>query len=159
VKTPSVVAALIPALAIALLLGACSSREERKVEYFNRAQAAFNAGDFAKASVDTKNALQIDETYVDARFLWAQLYEKQQNWQQMIGNLRIVLEYDKNHLEARLKYGTILMAAQLLEDAMAEADAAIAIKPDSAEALALKGAVFYKQGLNAQAIATAQWPC
>ena len=48
-------------LLISLFLSACTSRDERKVEYLNRAKNYFAEQNFEKARIDVRNALQIDE--------------------------------------------------------------------------------------------------
>ena len=123
---------LISLLLLSSISG-CSSRDERKVEYLSRAQAHFEAQNFEKARIDVRNALQIDENYAEARYLFAQLFEREQNWPQMLGNLNLVLELDPNHVPAKLKYGTLMLAARSFDKASEQAELALAIEPDNAE--------------------------
>ncbi|MEM7096920.1 MAG: tetratricopeptide repeat protein [Pseudomonadota bacterium] len=147
---------LVLTFILAITLTACAGSDERKREYFERAQAHFETNNLEKARVDVRNALQIDTTYVDARFLFAQIHEQEQNWEQMVANLQIVLEYDENHAQARLKLGSVMLASQAYEQALEQADKVLSAKPDEAEAFALKGAVRLRQGLRTEAIQAAQ---
>ena len=143
-------------LLISLFLSACTSRDERKVEYLNRAKNYFAEQNFEKARIDVRNALQIDENFAEARYLYAQLLEQEQNWAQMVGNLQLVLELDENHLPARVKYGTLLLAGRQFERANVQADKAIEQDSTHAEAYALKAAIQFQQGNNESAISWAQ---
>ena len=143
-------------LVLTLALSACGNRENRKVEYLERAKAFFVEQNFEKARVDVRNAIQIDENYVDARFLSAQLYEVEQNWQQMAANLRLVLDIEPTHNAARLKYGTLLMASRAYDQALEHAELALEQNSDFAEAWALKAAIEFQQGNNNLAIAYCQ---
>ena len=91
-------------LVVAALGCGCGNREERKLEYFNRAQDHFSAKNYAKARIDVRNALQIDEDYVEARYLYAEIYEIEKDWPQVVANLRAVLDADENHINARVKF-------------------------------------------------------
>jgi len=143
-------------LVTSLTLVACTSREERKVEYLNRAQSYFAEENFEKARIDVRNALQIDENYVEARYLYAQVLEQEQNWRQMLANLRLVLELDETHLPARIKHGTIMLVSRQFETATQEADRVLKYNPEYAEAYSLKAAVQFQQGNSNSAIELAQ---
>jgi len=145
----------IAALVI-LTLNACSSREERKVEYLNRAKSLFEQQNFEKARIDVRNALQIDESFAEARYLYALILEQEQNWRQMAGNLQLAIESDENHLPARVKYGTLMLAGRVFDKASEQADAVIERDPSFAEAHALRAAIKFRQGDNTGAIASAQ---
>ncbi len=146
----------LAAVLASLVLGACSSREERKVEYLNRAKTFFAEQNFEKARIDIRNALQIDENYAEARYLFAQVLEQEQNWRQMVGNLRLAIEIDETLLPARIKYGTVLLVGRQFEKANLEADAVLQQDPEYSEAYALKAAIAFQQGQNNEAIEFAQ---
>ena len=141
---------------LAVTLTACTSGEERKAQYLERAETHFASGNLEKATVDVRNALQIDEEYIDARFLFARIHELDQNWEQMVANLRFILDRDPNHHVARLKLGAVMLAARAHDRAMEAADETLALDPENAEAYALKGAVHFRQGENDLAIAAAE---
>ena len=154
-KTNTVIAHLASTTILVLTLWGCGGAEERKVEYLQRAQTHFDAGNIEKSKIDTRNALQIDNTYVDARFLYAQIFEREQNWEQMVGNLQIVLEYQPQHSPARIKLATLLLANSAFEPALTEAQQILASEPNNADAHALVGAVNFRQGNNVEAVAAA----
>lgn len=123
------------------VLVACGGGEERQSKYLDRAQEYFDDGNYEKARVDLKNVLQINANNIDARFLMAQLEEKEENWRGTFGNLNAVLELDENHLEATTKMGTLLLASGEIDEAAEKADKAMELAPDSANSIALMASV------------------
>ena len=136
---------------ISLLMG-CAGGEERKLKYFERAQAFYDEGNYEKATVEVKNALQIDEDFAEGRYLHALLHEKDQNWQQMFANLNLAIQLDPNLVPARIKFGQMLYANRLYENAIEQADEVLVIEPENADAHVILGSVFYQQGRVDEAI-------
>jgi|GEM_PF-1060990 len=139
-----------------LLLAGCAGSEERAEQYLERAQQNYDAGDYVKARVDLRNVLQINDKHVEARYLFALLYERDQNWQQMFANLQMVVELAPGHVLARLKLGALLMGSGAFEAAMKQADDVLALEPENTEGHALKAAIYFRSGDANLAIASAQ---
>ncbi|MEM1144608.1 MAG: tetratricopeptide repeat protein [Pseudomonadota bacterium] len=139
-------------LSLGLALVGCSSSEERQARYFTRAQALMEEGDYAKAKLEVRNVLQINESHVQARYLWALLQEREQNYRQMFANLQLAVDLDPTYVEARIKFGQLLYRAQLYDEAAEEALAVLELEPDNADALTLRGSVHYRQSDNAKAV-------
>lgn len=150
--------ALILAMAIATstLLGGCSGSEERQVKYLERAQQSFDKEDFDKARIEVKNVLQINANNAEARFLLAQLDERDRNWPQMYGNLNAALETDPNLAKARIKLAQVLIASGQLDKASEEIDKVLKAHPDNADALATRAIVFTREKKMDEAMAQAQ---
>src|SRR5258708_12795000 len=62
-------------IAAALLLGACTTPEKAKAQYVARGQALLKDKKFQEASLEFRNALQIDEKLADAHWGLANAYE------------------------------------------------------------------------------------
>lgn len=139
-------------VACVALLVACSSGEHRQAQYLERARGLFAAGNFEKAMVETKNVLQINSNNVEGRYLLAQLYEREQNWQQMFANLRLVVDLDGKHIPARIRLGQTYYANAMYPEALAQADAVLALDATNADAHTLRGSVFFREGKPAEAI-------
>ncbi|MCP5191399.1 MAG: tetratricopeptide repeat protein, partial [Pseudomonadales bacterium] len=145
----------LSALLLTGLLAGCSSGEERQAKYYARAQALFAEGDYDKAKLEVRNVLQINAEHPQARYLWAQLAEREQNWREMFGNLQMAVDLDPNYIDARIKLGQLYYRSQAYDQALAQADAVLALDANSADGHTLRGSVFYRKGDNATAIAEA----
>ena len=91
------------AILFALVLAGCSGGEGRQARYFDAAQKHFDNQRYDKALIEVKNVLQINSNHVAGRYLLAQLYEQDKNWQQMFANLNLVVDLEPSHIAARTK--------------------------------------------------------
>jgi tetratricopeptide (TPR) repeat protein len=137
-------------------LAACGSAQDRAAKYLARAKTSYAAEDYVKAEIDLKNTLQIDPDNVEARYLYAQIEEKEQNWPQMFGHLIAVVQLDPNHIEARLKLGSVYLVANALDEASGQAESVLTLDPENAGGHVLRAGVLERQGDDAAAIAEVQ---
>ncbi len=142
---------LVLALTAAGLV-ACSSPEEKVASFYQKGKNYLEQGDNAKARLEFQNALQINPNMVPAIYGLAEIAERASDWQRAFGLLSKVVEIDAKHLDAQVKLGKLLLAAGQLDKALAASDATRALSPDSAEVLALRGAVLFKLDDRAGAI-------
>jgi len=136
-------------LALALLticLGACGGKEERAATYLERAQAAFDQGDYIKAQLDAKNALQIMPNDFEASYLLAEIAEKENRPQEMVAFLRRSVEIDPSNVEAQVKMGRIWAASQQLDRARESLNAIQLAEPDNLEGKVLEGIILVREG-------------
>jgi tetratricopeptide (TPR) repeat protein len=147
------------ALLLALSLGAgslglsgCAGEEERQQQYYRKAQTLYDAGNYEKASVEIRNALQINGDFPDGRYLHALIYEKDQNWQQMWANLNLVLELDPKHQKALLKLSQMQFMNGMYDDVLKNAATVLETDPGNADAHMLLGSVYIKQGKAEEAV-------
>ena len=77
----------------------------------------FRSGDYRKAKVEYKNALQIDPKNADAYYLLATVSEKLENWPQAMADYQKALDINPDHLKARAATGKIFLMAGDLEQA------------------------------------------
>lgn len=131
-------------LSLFVLFTACSSPEEKALEYYETGQALLESGDYVKARLEFQNALQINQKMTTAWYGLAIVAEKQANWQEMFGLLNQVLELDSGHLQAQIKLGRLLLVSGQLDKAMEAANTAMELAPADANVYALQAAVFYK---------------
>ena len=123
-------------VAAAALLGACGGDEERQAEFLAQAQAFIDEGNYEKARIDAKNALQINSNSAQGLYLMALLDEREKNWQAMYGNLKSALQIDPNHFEATVKYGQLNLLVNNQEEAQRLSEAALRLQPTHPDALA-----------------------
>lgn len=147
---------LIASALLPLSLSGCGSDEDRQAKYFNKAQALFQNSAFDKAELEVRNVLQINPNHADGRYLLAQIYEEDQNWREMFGNLQMAVDLNPEHIDARLKLGQLHYLGSAYVQAMEQAEDVLTRQPDNADAHALRGSVLFRQGDNKGALEEAQ---
>jgi predicted Zn-dependent protease len=148
---------LAPALLAAILLASCGSRTEDAARYVGQATEHYEAGDLVRARLDLKNALQIAPKQAKARYLLALLEEREQNYPAVLGNLLIAVESDPGLLDARIKLGNYYAVGLKAAESRAQADAALAIDPNSPAAHVLSARAWYVAGDRIKAMDEARY--
>lgn len=134
------------ALALVLPLGllACDGAEEREAAYFERGKALYEEGKFRKASLELRNARQINPLNVEALFYLGLIAEKENDFRGAYKSFQAVIEQKDSHVGANLHAGRILLMSGDVEGATARADKALEVDPDNIEARALRGALLLR---------------
>jgi cellulose synthase operon protein C len=129
---------------LSLFLVACSSAEERAQNYYKSGEEYLQKGDYAKASVEFRNALKIKDNLPDAWYGMAVIEEQGQNWPKVFGDLNKVLELQPKHTKALLELSRLSLLRGDLPTALANANSAYENEPENPEVVALKAAVLLK---------------
>jgi tetratricopeptide (TPR) repeat protein len=98
-------------LAALIGLSGCTNSEKAKAEHVKRGEAYLKDSKFQEASLEFRNAIQIDGNLAAAHWGLAQAYEGLQRFPEMIAELQKTLELDKANLDARIKLGNYYLAA------------------------------------------------
>lgn len=139
--------AVLNKLALALLVAGlmgCSSPEEKVARFNERGTELMAKGDWLKARLEFQNALQINPNSVPALMGLADIAERTSDWDKTYALLSKVVELDAKHLKAQVRLGKLLVAAGQLDKALVASDAAMALAPDDADAMALRAALLFK---------------
>lgn len=147
-------------LAIAVFLAGCSNPEKAKAEHVARGEAYLKESKFQEASLEFRNAIQIDDNLVAAHWGLARAFEGLERGPEMVDELRKVVRLDKNkdNLEARVKLGNYyLMGSSGRSDIIAEAERlakeVLEKDPNHIEGHILMGGVLFNQNQKDQAFA------
>lgn len=98
-------------LAALIALSGCANAEKAKAEHVKRGEAYLKESKFQEATLEFRNAIQIDDKLAAAHWGLAQAYEGLQRFPEMIDELRKTVDLDKNNLDARIKLGNYYLAA------------------------------------------------
>jgi tetratricopeptide (TPR) repeat protein len=128
----------------AVQLAGCGSRAERAQSYYDKAKSYLAKQDFVKARIEIRNALQLNADMVEAWRSLAQIDEHDQNFRELAGSLRRIVELDPKDVASNLALGKMYLLSGDLDHALKTADAANKIDPKNPNALALKAAVLYR---------------
>ena len=139
-------------LALSLIL-ACGGPEEKKMKFFDKGKTFYEQGDYVKARLELKNAVQIDPKFARGYYYLGLTEQEERDFRKAFGYFSKAVELDPGLLDAQVEVGKYLMASGKREDAMQKADLALASKPDHQKALLLKAAVLISNKENDGAIA------
>jgi len=110
-------------IAAALLMGACTTPEKAKAQHVARGQALLKDKKFQEASLEFRNALQIDDKLADAHWGLANAYEGLQRYQEAFEEMKQVVTLDPNNLDVRVRLGNYyLMGSKQSPAGISEAE-------------------------------------
>lgn len=128
IHSPRWLGAIVLGLAV-VALGACTPAEERAANYMEKAQQLFEEGEYVKAQLEARNAVQIAPKDARAHFLLAQIAEKEGEFRPMIQRLLMAVDSDPSMVPARVKLGTLYFFGQAYDQAKEQAEAATELAP------------------------------
>ena len=129
-------------LLLALLtLFSCSGAEDRKSSYLEKGDKLFEQGNYEKAQLEYKNALQIDPKDANAHFKLAKTSENLKNWRPALQHYLAVLQLDENHVEARVKLAQIYLLGGLRDKAQEMVNEALSLDSENVDAISVRGGI------------------
>lgn len=99
-------------LAATIFLAGCTNPEKAKADHVARGEAYLKDSKFQEASLEFRNAIQIDDQFIAGHWGLARAFEGLQRFPEMLDELRktVSLDKDKTNLDARVKLGTYYLA-------------------------------------------------
>jgi tetratricopeptide (TPR) repeat protein len=136
-----------------LALQACTDPAKKADTYLQNGKKLFETQQYDKATLEFKNALQINNKLADAFYYLALLEEKKQNWQTMYADLSEAVKLAPNHSQASIKLAQLKLLSGQDEEARQVVEKVLAIAPENTDAMAVKAAILFKQGNKNEAVA------
>src|ERR1700722_8587725 len=96
-------------ITMAVVISGCGGAKSRLASHMKRGQNYSQSGDFAKASVEFRNAMQIDPKDAQARVMAAEAAEKQGQLRGAYGLLQSVVEDQPGNVQARTALARLLI--------------------------------------------------
>lgn len=118
-------------LGLVVGLAACESAEEKAEGYYQSGLALFEEGDLARASIEFRNVLQLNEQHRDARIGLAEIERADGNLRGAYSQYLRVAEQFADDLEPRIALAEIAIAAASWEEARRHGERAIELAPDN----------------------------
>jgi tetratricopeptide (TPR) repeat protein len=127
-------------LALAAIAG-CGDDASRLQAHLERGEKYLEEKQYPEAILEFKNMLQIDPNQAKAHYGLARAYLGSKQAQRAFWELQETVRLDPEHADARLEYAQFLLLGKKeeLEEAIKQADAVLAKKPDLLSGLLLKG--------------------
>src|ERR1700682_1712024 len=114
---------LLVLLAAALASSGCVNAEAAKSQYVTRGEAFLQQKKFQEASIEFRNAVQMDDRLAAAHWGLARADEGLQRWTEAVDEVRRTVELDPGNLSAQVKLGTyLLLDPQHPNESLAEAE-------------------------------------
>src|SRR4051812_8021218 len=153
-----VVAFLAVLLLATLALSGCSNTEVAKAEHVKKGEAYLKDKKFQEATLEFRNAIQLDDGLAAAHWGLARAYEGLQRWGEMVEELRKTVDLDLNNLDARVKLGNFYLAPQkrtieMIAEADRLAQEVLKKDPNHIEGHILMATVLFAQGRNDESLA------
>jgi tetratricopeptide (TPR) repeat protein len=145
-------------LAAVVSLGGCTNPEKAKAAHLAAGEAYLKDSKFQEASIEFRNALQIDDKLAAAHWGLSKAYEGMQRLPESIEALRRTVALDPSNLEAKVKLGNIYVAgsrrdSKLVAEGERLANEVLQTDPNHIEAHILLGSVLFAQQKIDQAFA------
>jgi Tfp pilus assembly protein PilF len=135
----------IVALSAVMITMSCGGPEQKKAKFYNRGMALYNKGEYAKARLEFKNAIQIDVKYDEAYYMLGMVAIKSGDPRGAQGSFVRAVELNPRHWDAQLQLGWFLLGAGKTNEAMDKAELVLKNNAVHEDALILKGAVLLKK--------------
>jgi tetratricopeptide (TPR) repeat protein len=137
-------------LAAVIAISGCANPEKAKIAHVQKGEAYLKKEKFQEASLEFRNAIQIDESLASAHWGLARSYEGLQRFQEAFAELGKTTELDANNLDARVKLGNYYIAgakgnADMILEAQRLANQILQKDANHIEGHILMGSVFYAQ--------------
>ena len=141
-------------LALVMLFSAvvgCGSKEDKRAKFIERGKNYFEQEEYGKATLEFKNALQIDPQYGETYYWLAECEMTQKNIRQAFGYLNKAVELDPELLDAQVKLAYALRLAKQMDQAKEKLELVLSKDPEHPEARLLESLILAGEGQEAKA--------
>jgi Tfp pilus assembly protein PilF len=145
-------------LAAVFAISGCANPEKTKVAHVEKGEVYLKDEKFLEASLEFRNAIQIDERFATAHWGLARAFEGLQRFPEAFEELRKTTELDADNLDARVKLGNYYVAAakgrpEMIAEAERLAKEILQKDANHVEGHILMGSVFFAQDQHDKSLA------
>lgn len=133
---------VVLAILVITLVVACGGPEAKKAKFFDKGKSLYEQGDYVKARLELKNAIQIDVNYAEAYHYLGLTELKAGNPRKAYGALSKAVELNPDLLDSQLELAKIFLAARAPDRALEKAEFVLSKEPANEMALLLKAAAW-----------------
>ena len=120
-------------------LAGCSGAEGRRESYIKRGQDYFAQGDYPRASIEFRNAMQVMPKDPQARILQGETLQRLGRFRDAAGFYQSVIESNPDNVQAHADLGQLFAFAGSPQSALKVIAPVLAKHPDSAQLLTVRG--------------------
>lgn len=137
-RNPFASVSLACGVLLAALLAGCASDADRIAGFMESGDAYVEQGKYDEAVIEFKNVLQIDPEHAGAHEALSLAYLETEKPREAYWEMSETVRLAPKNVEARLRYGTVSAAIGEHDVALEQAEAVLAIDPESAPAFILR---------------------
>jgi len=143
----------LQALILFLALTACSSPEEKRDSFMDKGKRLEERGDYLRARLEFKNAVQVDPRCVDCYFSLAGVELALKNPQGAYDDYSRAIELAPGRLDIQLAFGKLLLVGRAPKKAEKKAHIVLAGEPDNIDAkILLALSLAFQKGKEKEAL-------
>ncbi len=116
----------------------CGGPEAKKMKFFNKGKARYEQGEYVKAGLEFKNALQIDPKFAEGYYMLGLTELRQREFKKAFARFAKATELDPGLLEAQIELARLLLAGKAADKAMERVDVVLEQDPENQDGLLLK---------------------
>ncbi len=137
-------------LSAAIFLAGCTDPQQAKAKHLAQGEAYLKDTKFQEATIEFRNAIQLDDNSAPAHWGLARAYEGLERYPEMLEELRKTIAKDQNNLDARIKLGNYYLAgsrgrSDVIGEAERLAKEVLAKDANNIEGHILMGSVLFQQ--------------
>lgn len=126
-----------------VLLAACSPPEDKAAKHLAKAEEFMAAEDWKKASLEARNAVQIQPKNAAAHLILAKLAWRESKFPLAYNHLSMAVEADPGLVEARVRLGDLYFSSGDVDGVAAQAEAVRKLAPERADVHLLSAKLSY----------------
>jgi tetratricopeptide (TPR) repeat protein len=142
------IVAVLVALALAT---SCGGPEQKEAEHLKRGKELYEEGNYVKARLEFKNALQINPDRVEAYYYMGLIEVREGNLQKAFYLFKLTSERQQDNFDAQLKVAQFYLAAGELDKAQKQLDVLSSLNQGNVEVLAFASALAFRREQFAEA--------
>ncbi len=112
----------------------CSTPEEKKIEFYDKGIALYEKGDFTRALLEFKNAIQVAPEFIDAYYMAGMTSLEEKEYAGAYKYFLTAASRDPQHYRSQLQLGWMFLEAKMLDQAGEKADVLLAHDPTDNDA-------------------------
>ena len=129
-----------------LFMAGCSSPEQKKGEFFGRGMAFYESGDFVKARLDFKNAIQLDPRFHRAHYMLGLTELALKNHEKAYKSFTRAAELSPDNLDVQIQLAKLLLGGRAPDKALEKVEMVLQREPANQEALMIKASALLARG-------------
>lgn len=131
---------------LALLLSGCADKESSVKKYIESGKTYLEQGDLSRASVQLRNAQQLDANNPDVYRYLAEIAERQQNVQQLYRHLARLERLEPADIDLKVKLAQLMLMVGQFDEAQQKATEILTLDDARAEGYLIRATVALQKG-------------